>query len=71
LQSEERREIDMTQNRLTSTVVWAAVLGQVLLILGLFVAPEISDTVKIVGFAVIEILTLFGVLNNPTSKTNF
>ena len=61
----------MTQNRLTSTVVWAAVLGQVLLILGLFVAPEISDTVKIVGFAVIEILTLFGVLNNPTSKTNF
>lgn len=61
----------MKQNRLTSPVVWAAVLGQVLLILTLFVTPQVSDTVKIVGFAVIEILTLFGVLNDPTNKSGF
>ena len=61
----------MKQNRLTSPVVWAAVLAQVLLILGLFVTPEVSDTVKVVGFAAIEILTLFGVLNNPQNKTGF
>lgn len=58
------------QNRLKSAVVWGAVLGQVLLIIGL-VHPEITDTVKIVGGAVIEILTLFGILNNPTNKTGF
>jgi len=59
-----------TQNRFTSPVVWAAVLGQVLLVLGLF-APDITDTVKVVGFAVIEVLTLFGVFNDPTNKTGF
>ena len=60
----------MEQNRFRSPVVWAAVLGQVLLIIGLF-KPEISDTVKIIGMAVIEILTLFGILNNPRSKNTF
>ena len=60
----------MEQNRFRSPVVWAAVLGQVLLIIGLF-KPEISDTVKIIGMAVIEILTLFGILNNPVSKDSF
>lgn len=58
------------QNRLKSAVVWAAVLAQVLLIIGL-VCPEITDNVKIVGGAVIEILTLFGILNNPTNKGGF
>ena len=58
------------KNRFTSPVVWAAVLAQVLLIIGLF-APSITDTVKVVGFAVIEILTLFGVLNNPTNGDGF
>jgi uncharacterized membrane protein len=61
----------MKQNRLTSPVVWAAVLAQVLLVLTLFVTPQVSDTVKIVGFAAIEILTLFGVLNDPTNKAGF
>ena len=58
------------QNRLKSAVVWGAVLAQVLLVIGL-VNPEITDTVKIVGGSVIEILTLFGILNNPTNKTGF
>lgn len=58
------------QNRLKSKVVWTAVLGQVLLIVGLFL-PNISDNVKIVGGAVIEIFTLFGILNNPTNNNGF
>lgn len=58
------------QNRLKSRVVWAAVLGQILLIIGVFL-PEISDVVKIVGGAIIEILTVIGILNNPTNKDGF
>lgn len=58
------------QNRLKSAVVWTAILGQVILILALF-HPELTDKVKILFTAVIEILTLFGVLNNPTDKNNF
>ena len=62
--------IFVKQKRLTSKVVWLAVLAQALLIVGLYL-PDISDQVKIVGTAVIEILTLFGVLNNPTDQENF
>ena len=58
------------KKRLASPVVWGSVLAQVLLIVGLYM-PEVSDTVKIVGTAVIEVLTLFGVLNNPTDKEGF
>jgi uncharacterized membrane protein len=56
--------------RLKSPVTLTAVLGQVLLLVGLFV-PELSDTTKIVGTVVIESLTLLGVLNNPSDKQNF
>lgn len=58
------------QNRWKSKVVWLAVLAQVLVIVGLFV-PGITEPIKIVGTAIIEILTLFGILNNPTDKDNF
>lgn len=57
-------------NRLKSPVVWLAVLAQVCIIIGLF-APDISDTVKIIGTCVIEICTVFGILNNPTDKGAF
>ena len=58
------------QNRFRSKVVWGAVLGQILLVIGIFL-PNISNEVKVVGGAVIEILTLFGILNNPTNKDGF
>lgn len=60
----------MKQSRLKSKVVWLAVLSQILIILGVFV-PQISDEVKVVGTALIEIVTLFGILNDPTSKDSF
>lgn len=58
------------KKRLKSKVVWLSVLAQVLLIVGVFI-PNISDEVKIIGTALIEIATLFGVLNNPTERDKF
>jgi uncharacterized membrane protein len=58
------------QNRWKSPVVWLAVLAQIMLIVGLF-SPQVSDAVKIAGTSVIEILTIFGVLNNPVNPNGF
>ena len=58
------------QNRFKSSVVWIAVLSQVILILGTFL-PDLTDEVKLIGGALIEVLTLFGILNNPTNKEGF
>lgn len=58
------------QNRFKSAVVWLAVLSQILLVVGLYL-PNIAEEIKIIGTAAIEILTLFGILNNPTDKSNF
>lgn len=58
------------KQKLSSPVVWAAVIGQVAIILALFV-PEVTDTFKIVAAAIVEILTLFGVLNNPNNREGF
>ena len=56
--------------RLQSPVTLVALLGQVLLLVGLF-TPELSDTVKTLGTVVMESLTILGVLNNPTDKNSF
>ena len=60
----------MKQKRLHSKVVWTAVLAQLLLIITLY-NKDIAEPIKIIGMAVIEILTLVGILNNPTDKDNF
>ena len=56
--------------RLKSPVVWVAVLTQICTLVAVF-RPEISDTVKAVGMPIIEILTLFAVLNDPSSPKSF
>ncbi|MDE6123754.1 MAG: phage holin family protein [Eubacterium sp.] len=58
------------KTRLKSPVVWLAVLAQICVIITLFV-PDIENTVKTVGVCIIEILTLFGILNNPTDEKSF
>ena len=58
------------KERLSSKVVWTAILAQVLLIVALY-WPGIADQIKIVATAVIEILTLIGILNNPADKVNW
>ena len=58
------------QNRFKSSIVWIAVLAQVLLIINLY-NPNLTEDIKIVGTAIIEVLTLLGVLNNPVNKEGF
>ena len=58
------------KKRLKSKVVWLAVLAQIMLIVTMFV-PQIANEIKVVATVVIEIATLFGVLNNPTDEENF
>lgn len=58
------------KERLKSTVVWLAVISQIVGIIVLF-KPEIADTFKVISISVVEILTLFGILNNPTSRNEF
>ena len=63
----------MTQNRLKSKVVWAAVAAQVVSILILVgvIDTGLGDTINKVAVSVLELLTAFGVLNNPTNADEF
>lgn len=59
--------------RLKSKIVWVAALAQVIVILQLTGVLTISEIeiVNGVATAVIQMLVLFGVLNNPTDKKHF
>lgn len=63
----------MNQNRLKSPVVWAAVVAQVLSILVLVgvIGEAMADAARMVFAGLLEILVLFGVLNNPTDGAGF
>jgi len=58
------------KERLKSPVVWTAALLQIVLIIALF-NKELSEIIKVIGTGIIEILTLFAILNNPSDKKNF
>lgn len=61
------------QNRLKSPVVWAALVAQVLAILlalGLIDAGQ-SEAFNAVASSVLQLLVLFGVLNNPENPSGF
>ena len=58
------------KERLKSKVVWTAVIAQALLIITCFNA-DIAAEIKAVAIPVLEILSLFGVLNNPSDAENF
>lgn len=61
------------QNRFKSPVFWSALVAQVLAILVLTgaIGPDWSAAITGIVAAVLEALTVFGVLNNPTDKKNF
>ena len=65
----------MNQNRFKSWALWLSVAGAVWVILSAFGLTEklgiTSETWNTVLNAVGSILIAFGVLNNPTDKTNF
>lgn len=56
--------------RLQSPVVLFALLAQLVLLVGLFM-PQLTDQVKTVGTIVIEMLTIVGILNNPSNPNAF
>lgn len=61
------------KTRLLSPVTLGAIAAQVLSILVLagVIDTGMSDAIDAVVVAVLELLTTFGVLNNPTSKESF
>ena len=61
----------MKQNRFKSPVLWMAVISQLVLISTLYFSPEMTEQVKIVLTAIVQIFTLFGILNNPTQGDEF
>ena len=63
----------MEQNRLLSPVTLAAIAAQLLSILVLagVIDTGMSEAIEALVVALLELLTTFGVLNNPTSKSNF
>lgn len=61
------------QNRLKSKAVWVAILAQVmaiLLALGV-VDAGMSEAINAVITAVLQLLVVFGILNNPTDAAKF
>lgn len=63
----------MEQSRMKSPVVWGAVVAQVLAILITLgvIDTGMSETINQVVAGVLQLLTIFGVLNNPTDKAHF
>lgn len=58
------------KERFKSPIVWLSVIAQICIVITMF-APSISDTFKVIGTCVVEILTLLGILNNPADKSSF
>ena len=63
----------MAQNRLKSPVFWSALVAQILSILVLTgtIGQGWSTAISGIVAAVLEALTVFGLLNNPTDKSAF
>ena len=63
------------QSRFKSKVFWAALIAQIISIigyLGLFEKWGIMvDQVETIVSTILQLLVLFGILNNPTSNTEF
>lgn len=53
--------------RFASPVVITCIATQIIAV-SIVLTPEISDKIKVVVFAVVEILNVAGLLNNPTTK---
>lgn len=56
--------------KLKSPVVWITIIAQVSLIIALF-NETLSNEFKVFATSIVEVLTLFGILNNPDSRSGF
>lgn len=63
----------MAQNRLKSPVFWSSLATQILSILVLtgVIGAEWNTAISGIVTAVLEAFTIFGLLNNPSSKNTF
>jgi len=63
----------MNQNRFLSPVVWSAAAAQLLALLVTLgiIDTGMSQAIEALIVTLLELLTVFGVLNNPTSKSSF
>ena len=63
----------MDQNRFKSPVLWGAIVAQVLALLVTIgvIDTGVSEAVEAVFTAILNLLGVFGILNNPTSKNTF
>lgn len=63
----------MDQSRLRSPVVWAAVVAQILTLLLTvgWIDIGLSEAVTQIVAGVLQLLVIFGVLNNPTDSERF
>lgn len=63
----------MNQNRFLSPVVWSAATAQLLTLLVTLgiIDTGMSQAIEALIVTLLELLTVFGVLNNPTSKSSF
>lgn len=60
------------QNRLKSKVFWVGIISAIALMLKSLGVYEIEDaTVSAIADAVLALFTIFGVFNNPTSKSKY
>ena len=58
------------KEKLCSPVVWTAVIAQIAGIMAYF-NWDVEEPFKMVAIACVEILTLFGILNNPNNREGF
>lgn len=59
------------QNRFRSPVLWGAVIAQILSLLVTIgvIDTGMSEAIDAVVVAILELMTVFGVLNNPTNRS--
>ena len=63
----------MEQNRFKSVVTWTAIVSFVLsmLVTTGVILPDASEAIAGAVSGVLNMLVVFGILNNPTDKTQF
>lgn len=61
----------MEQNRFKSWTLWTSIAALVVFCVKEFAGLDISETVNGLLDVLLPVLVAFGIVNNPTNKTNF